>query len=88
MIKNFKHFFNTDDFQQWSLKEGHYFTGDNWGDYKKVMKEQIYQVTNDLEYFKYKTKHPSLPALLRYTDTFDFIYEFNGTYKFTKTQLT
>ena len=88
LIKNFKHFFNTDDFQQWSLKEGHYFTGDNWGDYKKVMKEQIYQVTNDLEYFKYKTKHPSLPALLRYTDTFDFIYEFNGTYKFTKTQLT
>ena len=88
LIKNLKHFFNTDDFQQWSLKEGHYFTGDNWGDYKKVMKEQIYQVTDDLEYFKYKTKHPSLPALLRYKDTFDFIYEYDGIYKFTKKQIT
>lgn len=87
LVKNLRHFFNTDDFQQWSLLEGHYFTGDNWGDYKKVMKKQIYQVTGDLDYFKYKTKHPSLPALLRYKDTFDFIYEDNGTYKFTKKQL-
>lgn len=87
LVKNLKHFFNTDSFQQWSLKEGHYFTGDNWGDYKRVMKKQIYQVTSDLEYFKYKTKHPSLPALLRYKDTFDFIYEDNGTYKFSKKQL-
>lgn len=88
LIKNLKHFFNTDGFQQWSIKEGHYFTGTNWGDYKKVMKKQIYQVTGDLEYFKYKTKHPSLPSLLRYKDTFDFIYEDNGSYKFTKKQIT
>jgi len=87
LIKNLKHFFNTDSFQQWSLKEGHYFEGSNWGDYKKVMKKQIYQVTSDLEYFKNKTKHPSLPALLRYKDTFDFIYEDNGSYVFTKKQI-
>jgi hypothetical protein len=87
LIKNLKHFFNTDDFQMWSLMEGHYFEGTNWGDYKKVMKKQIYQVTSDLEYYKNKTKHPSLPALLRYKDTFDFIYEDNGTYKFTKKML-
>ena len=88
LIKNLRHFFNTDSFQQWSIKAGHYFTGDNWSDYKKVMKKQIYQVNNDLDYFKHKTKHPSLPSLLRYKDTFDFIYEDNGTYKFTKKQLT
>lgn len=87
LISNLKHFFNTAEFQQWSLQEGHYFTGRNWGEYKQVMKKQIYAVTSDLEYFKYKTKHPSLPALLRYKDTFDFIYESNGVYKFTKTQL-
>lgn len=87
LIQNLKHFFNTDEFQQWSLQEGHYFTGKNWGDYKHVMKKHIYAVTSDLEYFKYKTKHPSLPALLRYKDTFDFIYEDNGVYKFTKKQL-
>ena len=87
LIKNLKHFFNTENFQQWSMLEGHYFEGSNWGDYKKVMKKQIYQVTSDLEYFKYKTKHPSLPALLRYKDTFDFIYEDAGTYKFTKKML-
>jgi hypothetical protein len=48
------------------------------------MKKFIYQVDGDLQYFKYKTKHPSLPALLRYKDTFDFIYEDNGVYRFTK----
>lgn len=84
LIKNLKHFFNTEDFQIWSIKEGHYFEGTNWGDYKKVMKKQIYQVNGDLEYFKNKTKFPSLPALLRYKDTFDFIYEDEGVYKFTK----
>lgn len=87
LISNLKHFFNTDEFQQWSLQEGHIFAGRNWGEYKHVMKKQIYAVTSDLDYFKYKTKHPSLPALLRYKDTFDFIYEDNGVYKFTKTQL-
>lgn len=87
LIQNLNHFFNTDEFQQWSLQEGHYFTGKNWGEYKMLMKKQIYAVTSDLEYFRYKTKHPSLPALLRYKDTFDFIYEDNGVYKFTKKQI-
>jgi hypothetical protein len=84
LINNLNHFFNTPTFQQWSLQEGHYFTGDSWGDYKKVMKTQILEVNGDQEYFKFKTKHPSLPALLRYKDTFDFIYEDNGKYVFTK----
>jgi len=84
LISNLHHFFNTDTFQQWSLKEGHYFEGSSWGDYKMVMKKQIYEVTNDGDYFKNKTKHPSLPSLLRYKDTFDFIYESNSKYTFTK----
>lgn len=87
LIRNLTHFFNTEQFQQWSMQEGHYFTGDNWGDYKKVMKRFIYQVDGDMNYFKHKTKHPSLPALLRYKDTFDFIYEDNGVYTFSKKPL-
>lgn len=84
LINNLHHFFNTAEFQQWSLKEGHHFTGSSWSDYKMVMKQQIYKVTRDGAYFKNKTKHPSLPALLRYKDTFDFIYESNGQYIFSK----
>lgn len=84
LIDNLKHFFNTEDFQQWSMLEGHHFQGNSWADYKMVMKKQIYQVTGDIDYFRNKTKHPSLPALLRYKDTFDFIYEENGVYTFSK----
>lgn len=89
LVENLQHFFNTETFQQWSMKEGHIFEGDNWGDYKKVMKKQIYSVTGDMDYYTYKTKWPSLPALLRYKDTFDFIYSNgDGTYSFTKTPKT
>lgn len=87
LIHNLKHFFNTEEFQQWSMTEGHHFKGNSWAEYKTVMKKQIYKITSDQEYFNNKTKHPSLPALLRYKDTFDFIYEENGIYKFTKTPI-
>ncbi len=84
LINQLCHFFNTEDFQNWSLTEGHYFKGNCWGDYKMCMKEPIFKVTKDLDYFKYKTKHPSLPGLLRYKDTFDFIYKDENKYIFTK----
>jgi hypothetical protein len=84
LINQLVHFFNTEDFQHWSLSEGHYFTGSKWGDYKMCMKEPIFKVTGDSNYLKYKTKHPSLPSLLRYKDTFDFIYKDNDRYIFTK----
>lgn len=86
LITNLRHFFNTDKFQQWSLHTGHHFDGTSWKDYKSVMKNEIYKVTRDREYFINKTKHPSLPNLLRYKDTYDFIYfdSKTNTYKFTK----
>ena len=87
LIKNLAHFFNTPEFQEWSLTEGHYFKGSNWSDYKSVMKKYIYQVNGDADYFKYKTKFPSLPALLRYKDTFDFIYKDGDQYHFTKQEI-
>jgi hypothetical protein len=87
LIKNLSHFFNTRDFQEWSLTEGHYFNGSNWSDYKSVMKKYIYQVNGDLDYFKHKTKFPSLPALLRYKDTFDFIYKDGDSYLFRKQEI-
>jgi hypothetical protein len=87
LIKNLSHFFNTRDFQEWSLTEGHYFSGSNWSDYKSVMKKYIYQVNGDVDYFKHKTKFPSLPALLRYKDTFDFIYKDGDSYLFRKQEI-
>lgn len=87
LIKNLVHFFNTIEFQEWSMSEGHYFYGDNWADYKSVMKKHIYNVNGDSSYFKYKTKFPSLPALLRYKDTFDFIYLDDDSYIFRKQEI-
>ncbi len=87
LIKNLGHFFNTQEFQEWSLTEGHYFEGSSWSDYKSVMKKYIYQVNGDADYFKYKTKFPSLPALLRYKDTFDFIYKDGDSYLFRKQEI-
>lgn len=87
LINNLAHFFNTEDFQAWSLSEGHYFNGSGWGEYKSVMKKYIYQVNGDSEYFKYKTKFPSLPSLLRYKDTYDFIYHDGNNYIFSKQEL-
>lgn len=89
LIINLKHFFNTEAFQQWSMHTGHKFTGTSWGDYKMVMKDFIYRVDGDQQYLIHKTKHPSLPALLRYKDTFDFIYkDSNNRYTFTKQPLS
>lgn len=87
LIQQLHHFFNTDQFQQWSMQRGHYFTGSSWRDYKMVMKDQILKVTGDREYHAHKTKYPSLPGLLRFRDTYDFIYFDNHEYHFTKTQL-
>lgn len=84
LINNIKHFFNTEQFQQWSILRGHYFTGDSWKDYKIPLKKHILDVTGDTSYYMNKTKYPSLPSLLRFKDTFDFIYENNGGYEFTK----
>lgn len=89
LIKNLVHFFNTDDFQQWSMHEGHYFTGTSWTQYKMPLKRLIHTVTGDDDYFAHKTKYPSLPGLLRYRDTYDFIYYNSNTdkYIFTKEML-
>lgn len=89
LINQLHHFFNTEKFQQWSLQQGHYFHGKSWRDYKMVMKDQIFRVTNDNGYYANKTKFPSLPGLLRFRDTYDFIYHdsVNDKYIFTKTPL-
>lgn len=88
LIRNLVHFFNTENFQVWSLDQGHRFEGSHWGEYKMVMKKKIFEVTNDADYFKYKTKYPSLPGLLRYKDTFDFIYEDRDRYVFSKSLIS
>ena len=89
LINKLVHFFNTEEFQQWSMHEGHHFEGSNWSTYKMPLKQQIFNVTRDQDYFDKKTKYPSLPGLLRYKDTFDFIYynTDNGGYHFTKKAL-
>ena len=87
LISRLVHFFNTIDFQEWSMADGHYFTGSSWSEYKMPMKKYIFNVTKDEDYFKYKTKHPSLPSLLRFKNTFDFIYKDNDKYYFSKEKL-
>lgn len=86
LITKLAHFFNTPEFQQWSMQIGHHFTSNTWRDYKLPLKKQILDVTGDQDYFNYKTKYPSLPGLLRYKDTFDFIYldETSNRYIFSK----
>lgn len=89
LIQSLVHFFNTEDFQQWSMHTGHRFEGSSWSDYKKVLKQQIFSVNRDVEYLKHKTKYPSLPSLLRHRDTFDFVYVDPNTnhYTFTKDRI-
>jgi hypothetical protein len=58
-------FFMTDDFQRWSMLNPDKKVEDTWTSYKFHAKEFIYEFTKDEEYFKYKTKIPSLINIFR-----------------------
>lgn len=87
LIKHLVHFFNTEKFQEWSILEGHYFVGNSWAEYKMPLKDFIFSVTKDRNYFENKIKFPSLSSLLKFKDTFDFIYKEEDKYVFSKEKI-
>jgi hypothetical protein len=68
------HFFETKEFQVWALYTNEDKVVDDWYSYKLPAKQLIAECNGDLEYFKYKTKYPSIPSLTRYSNMHDFIY--------------
>jgi len=78
------HFFNTDDFQKWSMLNPHLKIGKTIPSYKYKAKEIIYEYTKDLDYFNNKTKIESAVILylqrnppIGITSEFEFIYDKN-----------
>jgi hypothetical protein len=57
------HFFDTEEFQLWSMKESNHRNlkvGPKWNTYKKEAKQFIYDFTQDAQYRDFKRKIPSL----------------------------
>ena len=61
-------FYNTDEFQLWSMNNLDKRIRDTWKSYKWVLKDIIYDYTKDAEYRDNKTKVRSLPIVLKQQD--------------------
>ena len=61
----FVSFYNTDEFQLWSMNNLDKRIKDTWKSYKWIMKDIIYDYTKDAEYRDNKTKVRSLPIVLK-----------------------
>lgn len=72
------HFFNTQEFQRWAVHNLDLKIKDTWKSYKWLAKELIYEVFDDDDYLKNKTKVPSLPSILRFRNVYNAISE-SGT---------
>lgn len=57
--ENLQHFFQTEDFQIWSMLNHDKKIKNDWRSYKYVMKDFIYQFTNDADYRDNKLKEQS-----------------------------
>ena len=66
--KRFISFYNTDEFQLWSMNNLDKRIRDTWKSYKWVLKDIIYDYTKDAEYRDNKTKVRSLPIVLKQQD--------------------
>ncbi|MBP7811889.1 MAG: hypothetical protein KA054_03545 [Candidatus Moranbacteria bacterium] len=66
-------FYNTEDFQLWSLNNPDKRIRDTWKSYKWVCKDIIYEYTQDADYRDNKIKVGSLSKFLRVNDAFNFI---------------
>jgi len=58
-------FFNTDEFQLWSMNNLDKRIQDTWASYKWIAKQVIYDYTKDAEYRDHKTKVRSRQVILR-----------------------
>ena len=73
--KRFISFYNTDEFQLWSMNNLDKRIKDTWKSYKWVLKDIIYDYTKDAEYRDHKTKKGSLLPLIGYNPPNRFIDE-------------
>ncbi len=73
--KRFISFYNTDNFQLWSMNNLDKRIKDTWKSYKWVCKDIIYDYTKDAEYRDHKIKKGSLLPLIGYNPAFHFIDE-------------
>lgn len=69
----FDQFFNTDDFQLWSMSNMDKKIKDTWNTYKWPAKDYIYDFTNDDDYRKNKQKRGSLAIALQQQHSYNFI---------------
>lgn len=73
--KRFISFFNTEEFQLWSMNNPDKRIKSTWKSYKWICKDIIYEYTKDTEYRDHKTKKGSLLPLIGYSPPFHFIEE-------------
>lgn len=75
-LDNFIHWFDTDDYQQWSMNNNTIGIkyGNNIADYKLVAKQYIYEFDRNEWYFKFKTKKNSGSRILKHP-TWDCILD-------------
>jgi hypothetical protein len=64
----YRQFFEADDFQRWSMLNPDKKIHTGWHGYKSTAKDLIYEYTQDLDYFKNKTKVGSLSGVFRQRD--------------------
>jgi|SRR5665213_173727 len=73
--KRFVSFYNTDEFQLWSMNNPDKRIKDTWKSYKWVCKDIIYKYNRDAEYRDNKTKNASLLPLIGFNPPHHFIEE-------------
>ncbi len=66
-------FYNTEDFQLWSLNNLDKRIKDTWKSYKWVCKDIIYEYTKDVDYRDNKVKAGSLIKFLRVNEAYNFL---------------
>ncbi|MEO0619834.1 MAG: hypothetical protein AAFZ01_11225 [Pseudomonadota bacterium] len=60
-----RHFFQTDDFQQWALHHAGQGVREDWTTYKWAARDYIYAFTGDDQYRRLKEKLPSLRGMMK-----------------------
>lgn len=85
---NFLHFYNTHDFQIWSMSNPHLKVDSSWVSYKKEAKGVILDFDGNQEYFDNKAKVGSLSGLFLHrktpwaiTPNFEYIEDFDESFK-------
>jgi hypothetical protein len=86
-LDNYYHqFYNTDDFQCWSMMNPDKKIATDWRGYKITAKELILEYTNDQEYFENKVKMGSLSGIFRLRGVPDALgINEDGTFEFVDT---